>query len=622
MANEERAGNADREDKHPSPKEPRRGTRQNASRSRRRTQFPVVGIGASAGGLEAFEQFFTSMPPDSGMAFVLVQHLDPTHKSILTDLIQRYTRMAVVPVEDGVKIEPNWVYIIPPDRDMAIFDGRLHLMTPNAPRGQRHPIDFFFRSLSQDERDRAICIILSGTGSDGSLGMREIKGEGGMVMAQDPMSAKYDGMPRSAIATGLVDFILPPEEMPRHLIEFAQRAYASVIKPATSSEPQEFDEIEKILILLRSQTGHDFSYYKPTTIVRRIKRRMAVNQLERLEDYLRFVREKPKEADTLFRELLIGVTNFFRDPDAFAALAQQVVRPIVASKLRSVPIRVWVPGCSTGEEAYSIAMLFREHLEDTQQDRKIQIFATDIDGNAIEAARPGIYPESIAADVPPQILRRFFRRHGVTYEVDRSIRDMLVFAVQSVIKDPPFSKIDLISCRNLMIYMKSDLQKQVLPLFHYALSEGGYLFLGTSETVGDHTDLFEEVDRKWKIFKRKGGEPHWYRGIEQHMQAFLTSREALSTHLHDAARPDRRLSLRELTEKKILKEFAPTCIITNEKYEILYTHGKTTSLLEVPPGEANWSLLRMAQPGLRLELTNALRRAVNKKELFEFHVCG
>lgn len=549
------------------------------------------------------------------MAFVLVQHLDPTHKSILTDLIQRYTRMSVVAVEDGVTIEPNWVYIIPPDRDMAIFDGRLHLMAPNAPRGQRHPIDFFFRSLSQDEGDRAICIILSGTGSDGSLGLREIKGEGGMVMAQDPMSAKYDGMPRSAISTGLVDFILPPDDMPKHLIEFALRAYATGTKPAASTAPQESDEIEKILILLRSQTGHDFSYYKPTTIVRRIKRRMAVNQLERLDDYLRFVREKPKEADTLFRELLIGVTNFFRDPDAFTALAEEVIRPIVETKARSTPIRVWVPGCSTGEEAYSIAILFRELIEDTQQDRKIQIFATDIDANAIESARPGIYPESIAADVPPQILRRFFRRHGISYEVDRTIRDMLVFAVQSVIKDPPFSKIDLISCRNLLIYMKADLQKQVLPLFHYSLTEGGYLFLGTSETVGDHTELFEEVDRKWKIFRRRGGEPHWYRGIEQHVQAFLSSRETLSTHLHDAARSDKRISLREMTERKLLKEYAPICIITNEKYEILYTHGKTASVLEVPPGEANWTLLRMAQPGLRLELTNALRRAVEKKEI-------
>lgn len=590
----------------------RRGTRRGGADSRER--FPVVGIGASAGGLEAFEQFFTSMPPDSGMAFVLVQHLDPTHKSILADLIQRYTRMSVVAVEDGMTINPNWVHIIPPDRDMAVFDGRLHLMAPSAPRGQRHPIDFFFRSLSQDEGDRAICVILSGTGSDGSLGLREIKGEGGMVMAQEPVTAKYDGMPRNAIATGLVDFILPPEQMPRHLIEFAARAYAPGLKPPMAEPLQESDEIEKILILLRNKTGHDFSYYKPNTIIRRIKRRMAVNQLEQLEDYLRFVREKPKEADTLFRELLIGVTSFFRDPDAFAALAEHVIRPIVEAKARSAPIRVWVPGCSTGEEAYSLAILFKEHLEDTQQDRKVQIFATDIDANAIEMARPGVYPESIAADIPPQILRRFFRRHGITYEIDRSIRDMLVFAVQSVIKDPPFSKIDLISCRNLLIYMKTDLQKQVLPLFHYSLSDGGYLFLGSSETIGDHTELFEEVDRKWKIFKRKGGEPHWYRGIEQHVQAFLSSRETLSTNLHDAARHDKRISLREMIEKKLLKEYAPICIVANEKYEILYTHGKTSSILEVPSGEANWTLLRMVQPSLRLELINALRRSVEKKE--------
>jgi len=583
-------------------------------RTRRQNRFPVVGIGASAGGLEAFEQFFTNMPPDSGMAFVLVQHLDPTHKSILTDLVKRYTRMTVVSVEDGMKIAPNWVYIIPPDRDMALLNRRLHLMQPGAPRGQRHPIDFFFRSLSQDEGDTAVCIILSGTGSDGSLGLREIKGEGGMAMVQEPESGKYDGMPRSAIATGLVDFILPPEKMPKQLMAYAQRAFSTGKRPFSPAMAESSDDMEKILVLLRAQTGHDFSYYKPTTVTRRIERRMAVNQIEKIDDYVRFISEKPSEADTLFRELLIGVTNFFRDTEAFKALSEKVIKPLIDAKPRATPIRVWVPGCSTGEEAYSIAILVKQLLDESEQDRKIQIFATDIDTNAIEAARPGIYPESVAADIPPQTLRQYFRRHGSTYETDRSIRDMLVFAVQSVIKDPPFSKIDLISCRNLLIYMKPELQKRVIPLFHYALGEGGHLFLGTSETIGEHTDLFSDVDRKWKIFKRKDGDRLRYRGIDSHVQAFLTSRESMATQAHDNAQGGKRVSLRELTEKKLLKEYAPTCIIINEKYEILYTHGKTAPFLEVAAGEANWTILKMARTGLHLELTNAVRKAVEKKK--------
>lgn len=614
MTDDESEGTGGETRKDPTRKEPQQNAGEKLVRPRRQNRFPVVGVGASAGGLEAFEQFFTNMPPDSGMAFVLVQHLDPTHKSILTDLVKRYTRMTVVSVEDGMTIAPNWVYIIPPDRDMALLNGRLHLMQPGAPRGQRHPIDFFFRSLSQDRRDRAICIILSGTGSDGTLGLREIKGEGGMAMVQAPESAKYDGMPRSAIATGVVDFTLPPENMPKQLIAYAQRAFLTDKKFLSPAMAEASDNIEKILVLLRAQTGHDFSYYKPTTVTRRIERRMAVNQIETIDDYVRLIREKPSEADTLFRELLIGVTNFFRDAEAFKALSEKVIKPLIDAKARAVPIRVWVPGCSTGEEAYTIAILFKQWLDDTKQERKIQIFATDIDSNAIEAARPGVYPESIAADIPPQTLRRYFRRHGSTYEADRSIRDMLVFAVQSVIKDPPFSKIDLISCRNLLIYMKPELQKRVIPLFHYALGEGGYLFLGTSETIGEHSDLFGDVDRKWKVFKRKGGDRLRYRGIDQHVQAFLTSRESMAMQAHDNARAEKRISLRELTEKKLLKEYAPTCIIINEKYEILYTHGNTAPFLEVAPGEASWTILKMARTGLHLELTNAVRKAVERKK--------
>jgi len=578
------------------------------------SSFPIVGIGASAGGLEAFEKFFTNMPPDSGMAFVIVQHLDPTHKSILGDLITRFTRMKVVAVEDGVQISPNWVYIIPPDKDMAILGGRLHLMVPAAPRGQRHPINFFFRSLAQDCRNRAIGIVLSGTGTDGTQGLRAIKGEAGTVLVEEPSTAKYDGMPRSAIATGVVDFILPAEKMPSQLMAFARQAFGRRTGPLIAARPQALGDLEKVLVLLRAQTGHDFSYYKNTTVIRRIERRMAVNQIERIEGYVRYIREHPAEADTLFKELLIGVTNFFRDPQAFASLRDKAIRPLIEGTSPQMPIRVWVPGCSTGEEAYSIAILFRECMDELGADRKVQIFATDIDPSAIEWARAANYPESVAADVPSQTLRRFFRREGTNYEIDRSIRDMIVFAMQSVIKDPPFSKIDLISCRNLLIYLKAELQKSVLPLFHYSLKEDGYLFLGSSETIGEFTDLFGELDRKWKMFKRKGDGSLRHRALDAYMHSFLLSQDALITQLDERSKSERWTSLKDLTKDILLNDYAPTCVIINEKCEILFTHGQTGRYLELAPGEVNLSILKMARPGLHLELTNAIRKSMNKRE--------
>ena len=576
--------------------------------------FPIVGIGASAGGLEAFEKFFTNMPPDSGMAFVLVQHLDPTHKSILGDLITRYTRMKVVLVEDGVQISPNWIYIIPPDRDMAILGGRLHLMTPGAPRGQRHPINFFFRSLAQDRRNRAIAIVLSGTGTDGTQGIRAIKGEAGTVLVEEPETAKYDGMPRSAIATGVADFVLPAEKMPAQLMAFARQAFSRRSGPVLTARPQALGDIEKVLVLLRAHTGHDFSYYKNTTIIRRIERRMAVNQIETIGGYVRHIRQHPAEADTLFKELLIGVTNFFRDAQAFASLEKNVIRPLIEKSSDRTPIRVWVPGCSTGEEAYSIAILFRESMDALGVNRKVQIFATDIDPSAVEWARAANYPESVAADVPPQTLRRFFRREGSNYEIDRSIRDMIVFALQSVIKDPPFSKIDLISCRNLLIYLKAELQKTILPLFHYSLREDGYLFLGSSETIGEFGDLFGELDRRWKIFERKGDGSLRHRALDAYLHSFLVSQDDRMTQLDDRSKNERWTSLKDLTKEILLNDYAPTCIIINEKCEILYTRGHTGRYLELASGEVSLSILKMARPGLHLELNNAIRKSLANKE--------
>ena len=372
--------------------------------------FPIVGIGASAGGLAAFEAFFSTMPADSdpGMAFVLVQHLARDHKSILSELIRRYTRMEVFEVEDGMVIKPNCAYIIPPNRDMALVNGALQLLEPTLARGIRLPIDFFFRSLAQDQHERAICIVLSGTGSDGALGVRAVKGEGGMVMAQTPESTEYDGMPRSAIATGMVDFVLPPNEMPAQLLAYVAHAFGASRLPVSSQAAQQPDGLEKIFLLLRSQTGHDFSQYKRNTIIRRVERRMAVHQIDGLEDYLRYLQLTRGEVDALFRELLIGVTNFFRDSEIFEEIQKQVIPQLFAGKAAGSVIRVWVPGCSTGEEAYSIAMLLRERMEELKENFKVQIFATDIDREAIDHARAGVYPSSIIADVSPERLAHFF----------------------------------------------------------------------------------------------------------------------------------------------------------------------------------------------------------------------
>jgi two-component system CheB/CheR fusion protein len=402
--------------------------------------FPIVGIGASAGGLGAFEAFFSGMPADvdPGMAFVLVQHLDPDHKSILTDLIRRYTRMEVFEVEDGMVVQPNCAYIIPPGRDMAFLNGALQLLEPSAPRGQRLPIDFFFRSLAQDQHERAIGIVLSGTGSDGTHGVRSIKGEGGMVMAQNPESTEYDGMPRSALATGLVDYELPPAEMATQLMSYVAHAFGKPFSgPAAIPTPRLESALKKIFVLVRSQTGHDFSQYKPSTVDRRIERRMAVHQIDTLENYVKFMQQTPAEVEALFRDLLIGVTRFFRDAEAFQALEELAIPKLFADKPAGTVIRVWIPCCSTGEEAYSIAILLQEHLESSKQSFTLQIFATDLDSQAIATARTGVYPASIAVDLSKERLKRFFVAEpgGSAYRIQKGIRDLVVFSEQDVIKE-------------------------------------------------------------------------------------------------------------------------------------------------------------------------------------------
>ncbi|MHB1024257.1 MAG: CheR family methyltransferase [Desulfobacteria bacterium] len=574
-------------------------------------RFPVVGIGASAGGLAAIEAFFAAMPRDKaiGMAFVLVQHLSPDHKSILIDLVKRYTSMPVFLVEDGMRVRTDCVYIIPPNRDMALLNGKLELLEPGSPRGLRLPIDFFFRSLAQDRKELAICIVLSGTGTDGSLGLKVVKGEGGMAMAQTLDSAAYDGMPRSAILTGVVDYVLPPAKMPEQLIAYAGRAFKSRPQEVVSSHPSATDFLQKIFLLLRTRTTHDFSLYKRNTVQRRVERRMAVAQIERIEDYVHYLRDTPLEVDTLFRELLIGVTSFFRDPQAFESLREHVIGPHLSDASRE-SMRIWVPGCSTGEEAYSIAILIREHPDHQNKSTPVQIFATDIDIVSIERARAGVYPDSIAADVSTERLERFFTKDESSYRIHKDIRDMVVFAKQDVLKDPPFSKLDLITCRNLLIYLDAEAQKMILPMFHYALNRGGHLLLGNSESVGEFSELFAAVDKKWKLYRQEGtASIRPQRGI--YLPPLAPAAPARWNHPKlETTQP---VAARDLAEQALLEGYIPSSVLINSESQVLYIHGRTGKFLEPPSGDASLNLLTMARDGIRMELAAAVRTAAVQK---------
>jgi two-component system CheB/CheR fusion protein len=583
--------------------------------------FPIVGIGASAGGLAAFEAFFSGMPADiePGMAFVLVQHLAPDHKSILADLLSRCTRMPVLEVEDGMVVRPNCVYVIPPHYDMALLQGALHLLEPVAPRGQRLPIDYFFQSLAADQREHAIGIVLSGTGSDGALGVRTIKDAGGMVMAQSTASCEYDGMPRSALATGLVDYQLAPADMAARLIAYAAHAFGKLARSGVLATPMVDNALKTIFVLLRAQTGHDFSQYKPSTIYRRIARRMSVHQIDAIEAYVNYLQHTPPEGEALFRDLLIGVTSFFRDPEAFRVLEQQVIPQLFDNLAADASIRTWTTGCSTGEEAYSLAILLVERMEALGLNIKLELFASDVDSKAIATARAGLYPASIAADVSPERLARFFtlEHDGSAYRIHKSIRDLLVFSKQDLIKDPPFSKLDLLTCRNLMIYMGPELQKRLIPLFHYALKPGGWLFLGSSEGVGEFDTLFSAIEGNAKIYQHKVDLQGQQKFLLSRVLAPLTPLTAsLSRLVAQGAKSEARPPLRELTERALLRQIIPASVLINARGDILYVHGQTGNYLEPSPGEAGVNnILRMAREGLRPALSTMLRHAVTTQKV-------
>jgi two-component system CheB/CheR fusion protein len=572
----------------------------------------IVGIGASGGGLEALEGFLSNMPSDSGIAFVLVTHLDPTHKSIMAELLMKYTRMEVLQAEDGIKVMPNRLYIIPPDKDMAIMDGALQLLEPQVVRGLRHPIDFFFRSLAKDQDERAVCIIMSGAGTDGTFGLKDIKGGGGMVMVQSPDVAKYDGMPLSAIDTGLADFVLPTGQMPEQLMRYVNHPYIAGDQKRDLLMKMISNNLQKMVFLIRNQTGHDFSYYKENTIIRRVERRMNVNQIDNVTDYINYLQRNSIEVEMLFNELLIGVTNFFRDPKAFESIKKGVVPQLFEKMRPGDTLRVWVPGCATGEEAYSIAIILKEYMDSASQNYSVQIFATDIDNTAIEKARAGIYPVSIAGDMAPERLSRFFTKGDNTFQIKKEIREMVVFAVQDLIKDPPFTKLSLVSCRNLLIYLNSQIQKKVIPLFHFVLVPDGTLFLGSSETIGEFSELFSMTDKKWKIFKRK-------RGITIHPARFeipeLPLRgvtEAQRTGVR--GKSETTVAIGEAAKKILIDDYAPPCVVINEKNNILYIYGKTGRYLEPAPGEATFNIIEMAREGLEYELSSAIREATNKNK--------
>jgi two-component system CheB/CheR fusion protein len=583
-------------------------------RRENRKSFPVVGIGASAGGLEPLEAFFASMPTDKppaeDMAFVVIQHLSPKHKSIIGEILKKDTDMPIKEIRDGMKVEPNTVYFNPPDREVGIYQGVFHLLEPSIARHVRMPIDFFFRSLSQDLEEKAICIVLSGTGSDGTLGLEAVKGAGGMTMAQAEGQAKYPFMPRSAIDTGLVDYILPAEQMPEEIIGYVKHPYLEGREKEMPPDKHYQNFLQKILMLVRASTKHDFSHYKQTTIRRRLGRRMAVHKIEDIADYFRYLQQNPAEIQTLFKDLVICVTSFFRDLEAFKALETRVIPDILARKSLDQPVRVWVPGSGTGEEALSIAILLNEFMERTGKHYPVQIFATDIDDDAIEKARVGEYPDSIAADITPERLKRYFVKKNSRYKIKQEIREMLVYAVQNVISDPPFSRLDLISCRNVLIYLDHDLQRQLLPLFHFTLHPNGYLFLGSSETIGSSADLFAPVDTKWKIFQRKGPV---HRRLAEYPA--LTLPAAAIRVPEKEVYPRREVNIRNVVEKIVLEEHAPPSVLINNRYEVLYLQGDTGKFLNMPKGEPSFNLFNLAHEDLRPKLLTILHKAVSDKKM-------
>ncbi len=592
------------------PKQPAKADRPETFAAPAGVPFPIVGIGASAGGLEALEQFLRGVPKGSGMAFVIIQHLDPTHKGIMDELLQRATDMRVMEVRDETTIRPDCVYLIPPNKDMSILHGVLHLLKPVAARGLRLPIDFFLRSLAQDRQDHSIDVILSGMGSDGTLGLRAIKEKAGVVLVQEPATAKFESMPRSAIDAGLADIVAPAAELAGKILTYLQRA-PLITRTEIRPEDKGLSALGKVVILLRNHSGNDFSFYKRNTLYRRIERRMGLHQIGKMAAYVRYLQENSQELDLLFKELLIGVTNFFRDPAAWEHLCKHALPTLLASRSPGQALRAWVPGCSTGEEAYSLAIVLKEAVEALRPRRKItiQIFATDLDRNAIDKARSGFFLANIASDLSEARLKRFFTKEDHGYRVRKEIREMVIFAPQNLIMDPPFTKLDILSCRNLLIYLSSEVQKKLIPLFHYSLTPGGILFQGSAETVGDFTDLFAPMGGASRTYWRKESV---LRSEPVSFPSSFSAGPPTSFEARPSGRPP--ASLQSLAEELIVQEYAPPAVLVSDQGDLLYVSGRTGKYLEPAAGKANLNIFAMAREGLRYELSDGFQKALRKKE--------
>ena len=576
--------------------------------------FPIVGIGASAGGLDAFEQFLINVPENTGMAYVIIQHLDPTQKGMLPELLQRITKMKVFQVKDHMVVTPNCVYVIPPNASMSILKGVLHLFEPVESRGLRLPIDFFFRSLAIDQKELAIGVILSGMGSDGSLGIKAIKENNGIVIVQEPTTATYNSMPQSGINSVLVDIVASPGEMPSKLLELMKQI--PFVKPDLEIVVKDQSSLEKIIILLRDHTGNDFTLYKKNTLYRRIERRMGVHKIDKIASYVHFLMVNPKELDILFKELLIGVTNFFRDSGVWEKMKESVFPEIFSNPTTGSTLRAWIPGCSTGEEAYSLAIVFKEALEKFSPHGGIslQIFATDLDNDAIETARKGLFPVSIAGDVSPDRLNRFFVSTDEGYRVNAEIREMVVFAKQNIVMHPPFTKIDILTCRNLLIYMESELQKKILGLFYYCINPEGIMILGSSESLGKQSNLFTPVDAKLRIFKRTENvtSPELFDFPSSFSRSKMTNIEKL---IPTTLAPN----IQMLADELLLQHFSPPGVLVNPDGDIIYISGRTGKYLEPAVGKANLNIFAMLREGLLNEFSIAFRKAILTKETVVLH---
>ncbi|MBP7627447.1 MAG: PAS domain-containing protein [Zoogloea sp.] len=568
--------------------------------------FPIVGIGCSAGGLEALGVLLSGAPPDSGMAFIVVQHLDPEHPSNLPELLQRDTPMPVVEASDGMLVRPDCVYVIPPNKDLSLLHGALHLLDPTEKRGLRLPIDFFLRTLADDRQENAVGVILSGMGSDGMLGLGAIKEKGGLTLAQEPSEARADSMPANAVKAGVVDIVAPTSELVERIVAYVRHSATHLVDDV-QPEAGVQSALDRIIVLLRNRSGNDLSLYKPSTLHRRIERRIALLQLNGLADYVDYLRTNLQEIDILFKEMLIGVTSFFRDPAVWEFLRDTALPLLFASNPDGHMLRAWVPACSTGEEAYSLAIVFREALEHFKPAGhfSLQIYATDHDVDAVDKARKACYPLNIAADLTPERLARYFVVDEGGYRVNRDIREMVIFAPQNIISDPPFTRLNILCCRNLLIYFGQALQKKVLPLFHYALNRDGILVLGSAETTGGFSDLFAPMDKKTHIFKRINHDTRspWL--------SFPTRPVVSAPASASGGRADHRDSLEHLTDQLIQQRFSPAAVLVNGDGDILYISGRTGKYLEPAAGKVNMNIHAMARDGLRDALCGSIRKALH-----------